>query len=227
MVQGPTKRRRSQQGDRKKWWTQGFSSVEIEGGLRIVPFWESGISPDDRTSIVIDPGPAFGLGDHPTTIMALELLQKAFIELRDLRAPTSVLDVGSGVGILSIAARLLGAHFAVAVDIDPVAVNVARRNCTVNRVFVGQEAAEGVHLCVGGVECVSGCFDLVMANLVAPLLLRIRKPLTDNSKNLLLISGIFETMVDEVRQAYVTEGFEVVQQKSREEWRSMLLRRMS
>lgn len=227
MVDCHTKKRRAGKLDEKKWWTQGFSSVDTGAKLRIVPFWERGRYSGDRIQVVIDPGPAFGLGDHPTTIMALEILEGAMDVLRETFNKPSVLDVGSGVGVLSIAASFLGAGFTVALDIDPIAVNIAEQNFRINNVRASSENPEGVLSCLGGIECVSGRFDLVMANLVAPLLLRIRKPLVQNSKNLLILSGIFESMISEVENAYGHEGFELLERRSRGQWRSVLFRRAS
>jgi ribosomal protein L11 methyltransferase len=221
------KKRRARNLDEKKWWTQGFSSVDTGAKLRIVPFWERGKYRGDRIQVVIDPGPAFGLGDHPTTIMALEMLEGAMEVLIETSGRPSVLDVGSGVGVLSIAAVFLGADFTVALDIDPIAVNIAERNFRINDVKASSEKTQGVLSCLGGIECVSGCFDLVMANLVAPLLLRIRKPLAQNSRNLLVLSGIFESMIREVEDAYEREGFELLEKRSRGEWGSVLFRRAS
>ncbi len=193
--------------------------------LRIVPFWEAFKTFEDRIAIVIDPGAAFGLGDHPTTIMALELLEIAMREPTGGLKTPEILDVGAGVGILSIASVLLGAKNAVAVDIDPIAVHVARRNCDVNEVNFDEVLCRGVIHCLGGVECVNGSFDLVVANLVAPLLLRIRKDLCANSSNLLLLSGIFETMYSDVIDAFGEDGFDKIEGRSSGEWRSGLFAR--
>lgn len=227
MADCENKKRRTRKLDTTKWWTQGFNSVDTGVKLRIVPFWERDKYCGDRIQVVIDPGPAFGLGDHPTTIMALELLEGAMDTLLETSGSPSVLDVGSGVGVLSIAAGFLGAGFTVALDIDPIAVNIAERNFKINDVKANSQNPEGVSSCRGGVECVSGGFDLVMANLVAPLLLRIKKPLSQNARNLMILSGIFETMITEVEDAYEQEGFELLERRSRGEWRSVLFRRAS
>lgn len=218
-------KRKTRPPQTNKWWNQGFQSVNAGNKLRIVPFWESHKTSEDRIPIVIDPGAAFGLGDHPTTIMALELLEVAMMRLTVGTRPPKVLDVGSGVGILSIASILLGAECAVAVDIDPIAVHVAKRNCDVNKVSPDEAVGGAVFHCLGGVESVKGSFDMVMANLVAPLLLRIRKDLCANSSNLLLVSGIFETMFAEVIEAFGKEGFEKIEGRSSGEWRSGLFAR--
>lgn len=227
MSESGKNQRKTRRPQSNKWWNQGFQSVNAGNKLRIVPFWEAHKTFGDRVSIVIDPGAAFGLGDHPTTIMALELLEVAMMQLTCGMQHPEVLDVGSGVGILSIASILLGAECAVAVDIDPIAVHVAKRNCDVNKVSFDEAPGGGVFHCLGGVECVKGSFDIVMANLVAPLLVRIRKDLCANSSNLLLVSGIFETMFVEVIDAFGEEGFEKIEGRSSGEWRSGLFTRRS
>ena len=218
-------KRKNRKSDSTKWWNQGFQSVNAGFKLRIVPFWEAHRTFGDRICIVIDPGAAFGLGDHPTTIMALELLEVAMTELLGGPKPPEVLDVGSGVGILSIASILMGAKCAVAVDIDPIAVHVAGRNCDANKVSFDESLDRGVIHCLGGVECVMGSFDLVTANLVAPLLLRISKELCANSSNLLLLSGIFQTMFSDVIEAFGEEGFDKIDFRSSGDWRSILFAR--
>lgn len=219
------KKHRHRHPDRAKWWDQGFNAVNAGNHIRIVPFWEGAGVLEDRIPVVIDPGAAFGLGDHPTTIMALELLEVAMGKLRGISDGLTVLDVGAGVGVLSIASALLGAKSAIAVDIDPIAVNVAKRNCVINKVLADSEGDEGVIHCLGGVDCISGRFDLVMANLVAPLLLRIKGDLCANSKNLLLLSGIFESMLSDVVGAFTEEGFIMLENRTRGEWRSVLFAR--
>lgn len=218
-------KRKTRKSDSKKWWNQGFESVNAGSRLRILPFWEAHRTSGNRIDIVIDPGAAFGLGDHPTTIMALELLEVSMTKLLGELKPPEVLDVGSGVGILSIASVLMGAKCAIALDIDPIAVHVARRNCDVNKVGFDEALGSGVIHCLGGVECVMGRFDLVTANLVAPLLLRIRKEICANSSNLLLLSGIFESMFYEVIEAFGKEGFDQIEARSSGDWRSTLFAR--
>ncbi len=208
-----------------KWWTGGFESVDVGASCRLIPFWETNKIVNDRIPIVIDPGPAFGLGDHPTTIMALELLEMSLKDLKNHYNSLSVLDVGCGVGVLAIASLLLGASNAVAIDIDPVAVNIAKRNCLTNRVITDTEDQDVIALCVGGIESIRGKFDLVVANLVAPLLIRIAKNLSENTRNLLLLSGIYETMAKEVEAVFTGEGFLLIDARSQGEWRSFMFKK--
>ncbi|MGD9818470.1 MAG: 50S ribosomal protein L11 methyltransferase [Desulfomonilaceae bacterium] len=220
-----SKRLNAVKNSQSKWWTGGFESVDVGASLRVIPFWETNSIVHDRIPIRIDPGPAFGLGDHPTTIMALELLEVSLKNLKNHHNSLSVLDVGCGVGVLAIASLLLGATNAVAIDIDPVAVNIAKRNWLTNKVMTDLKDQDAIALCVGGIESIRGKFDLVIANLVAPLLLRISKNLSENTRNLLLLSGIYETMAKDVEDVFTEEGFLCLDSRSKGEWRSFMFKK--
>ncbi len=176
-------------GKTNKWWMGKIKSQDVGKRLRIVPFWERGMTESDRIQIIIDPGPSFGAGDHPTTTMALELLEEA-VDKCACSAP-SMLDVGTGTGVLAIAARLSGAGLIVAHDIDKAAVVVARRNLQLNGIDcgIGENDPNSVHLFVGGVDCVKGEFPIVAANLAAPTLLRVRDQLTPRVGRYLALSA--------------------------------------
>jgi ribosomal protein L11 methyltransferase len=196
---------------------------EVGRRLRLVPFWEAYVNRnDDRLGVVIDPGPSFGAGDHPSTIMALELLED--VMSRHDKAPMpSFLDVGTGTGVLAVAALLLGAHVAVAFDVDPVAVVTARRNFELNRNAIqGKHRDAAWRLFVGTVDAVKGGFGLVSANLAAPLLLRICGPLARVSSRTLILSGIADAMIDPVRAAY-GQLFVIEASKSVEGWHALRL----
>ena len=201
-------------------------SVDVGKTLRLVPFWERGLVKTERTELIIDPGPSFGAGDHPTTIMALELLEQA-VTGRAVRSnrPT-MLDVGTGTGVLAIAGKALGTGLTVGLDIDSVAVYTARRNVGLNGLESREsESAHGVDLLVGGADCVSGCFSIVTVNLVAPVLLRLREQLTVKVGEALILSGIADVMAREVLTAFTAEGLSLVVHKSREGWNSALFHR--
>jgi ribosomal protein L11 methyltransferase len=147
-------------------------------------------APAGGVRVVIEPGLAFGTGDHPTTGLCLEALD-VFLQ----RNPdASVLDVGTGSGVLAIAARKLGAGLVVATDNDPVAVRVARENAAANGVLIDvrPEIPEGV------------VFDLVLANILANTLVelapRLMAALAPRAR--LVLSGILEGQIREVTVAY-------------------------
>ena len=120
--------------------------------------------------MIVDPGPAFGAGNHPATVMALQLLEVALDRSSAEVQFPSMLDLGTGTGILAIAAKRLGAGFTVGVDIDSAAIYSARRNLKLN----GLTSKDSVELLIGGVESVRGTFKIVTANLVAPLLVEVK-----------------------------------------------------
>lgn len=170
-------------------WKQHFKPVQ-RGRVLIVAPWMKQPAPAGGVRVVIEPGLAFGTGDHATTGLCLEALD-VFLQ----RNPdAAVLDVGTGSGILAIAARKLGAGLAVGTDNDPVALRVARENAVANRVLIDvrTEIPEGVE------------FDLVLANILANTLVDLAPRLTRAlaPRGRLVLSGILAGQVDEVVAAY-------------------------
>jgi ribosomal protein L11 methyltransferase len=213
---------------RNKWqaqgWTQAVRSRDVGRTLRLVPYWESGSVPTDRGEIIIDPGPSFGAGDHPTTVLALELLEEALNRTRGEKPMPSLLDVGTGTGVLAVAGRLLGTGFTVGLDIDPAAIFTARRNLRLNA-MAGREDGEGrgVELFVGGVDAVKGSYDLVAANLAAPVLLRLRDEIVPRVGRSLILSGIAAPMAESVIAEYSRGSLTIVKRVEAEEWHAVLL----
>lgn len=197
-------------------------SVDVGENLRLVPYWERGIHDSTRIQIIIDPGPAFGGGDHPTTLLALELLEAAMIPLAHQRP--SMLDVGTGTGVLAIAAKALGSGFTVGLDIDGAAVFTARRNLGLNRPSENYHG-DSVVLLLGGSECIRGQFDIVAANVAAPLLLRLRDTLAHATGKYLVLSGIADEMIDAVLAAYDSGDLELTGKAERDGWNAALLKR--
>jgi ribosomal protein L11 methyltransferase len=160
--------------------------------LLVAPPWDV---PDagGRETIVVDPGMAFGTGQHPTTRTCLEELD-ALVATRSIR---SVLDVGTGTGILAAAAARLGVARVVAIDVDPSALAVARDT-------LARNGASGVQLVAGGVAAIGGCYDLVLANLLADTLVAEASALKGRVQpgGLLVASGILEQQVDAVAAAF-------------------------
>ncbi|MEW6136958.1 MAG: 50S ribosomal protein L11 methyltransferase [Thermodesulfobacteriota bacterium] len=214
---------------RTKRRNSGFSEplfFDVGDGLRLIPFRARGLSRSDRLEIVIDPGASFGVGDHPTTTMALELIEAVMPLLRASRHLPSLLDIGTGTGVLAVAGKLLGAGFTVAVDTDPVAVASAKRNFILNGLDCGSGQESGVDLVVGGAESIGGAFDLVVANLVAPVLIRIHEQLTSRTGAWLILSGIADVMADAVAARYDTGRVRLVSRKQRDGWNGMLYERL-
>ena len=148
-----------------------FKGVNV-AGTRIVPPWEE----HDEDDLVIYPGMAFGTGEHASTQLALELL--AILPLQG----KSLLDVGTGSGILSIFAKKRGCSSVRGVDIDSISIENALENAKLNRVDITFEVADAYEL--------SGEYDIVCANLVTDLLLNLESILQSLSKEFLVLSGV-------------------------------------
>jgi ribosomal protein L11 methyltransferase len=212
-----TKRNR----EKRHGWTGGIRSIDVGERLRIVPYWEGGLASSDRLDIILDPGPAFGAGNHPATFMALQLIEIALNRLcAEVQFP-SMLDLGTGTAILAIAAKRLGAGFTVGVDIDAAAIYSARRNLQLN----GLKSKDSVELLIGGVESVRGTFNIVTANLVAPLLLELSRNLGNLVEKFLVVSGVADAMAPKVLESFSSQGFTPIISKNLQGWNAALLSR--
>lgn len=211
---------------RPSGWTEGVRAVEVGDRLMVVPYWEAPYVASDRIKLVLDPGPAFGIGNHPSTLMALELLEQV-LGKRDRAgfAPT-LLDVGTGTGCLAVAAKLLGAGFTVAFDIDSASLFTVRRNLELNGLGFGRDNNPlTVHLFVGDGRSVGGKFDVVVANLAGPLLRDLADYLVAVSGSVLILSGIADPVLDSVVEAYGRPGMKVMRILSRGGWNAAVLDR--
>ena len=198
-------------------WKAGYVPQRI-GRVVIVPSWlDESIGPDE-VALRLDPGMAFGTGLHPTTRGCLTLLQA--IE----PMPPVMLDIGSGSGILALAALRLGAERAVCYDTDPLAVEATVANAAANgladRVSANRDSLPpmptGEH------------YPLVLANLVAAVIIDLAEPLAANTApgGTLLASGIIEPRAEEVLAAMTAAGFVLEDRLDDGEWVSLRLRRL-
>jgi ribosomal protein L11 methyltransferase len=202
------------------WRTHAEPTV-IDDALVIVPAWWVPPSPDGThdlanstpTVVPIEPGPTFGLGDHPTTVLALRSLRRLDIVDR------SVLDVGCGSGVLAISALVLGAGAATAIDIMPAVVDVARANAERNA--VGDRLAVSTTTLAD----VEGSFDIVLANILAPVLVELAEALADSVApgGHLVVTGLLETRYQHVVEAL--EPLRTVHLEFLEGWVAVTLRR--
>lgn len=180
-------------------WKQFFFPIPVGEKLLIRPTWRDEYDPGDRKVINIDPGMAFGTGNHETTRLCLKCLEK-FVKKDDV-----VLDVGCGSGILSIASVLLGAKSAFGVDIDPTAVRTAFENTETNNV------SDKCNFVAGNLtDKVSGTYDIVVANIVADAIIMLSKDVRNfmNDKSVYIMSGIIDSRKDEVLSV-IKKDFEV------------------
>jgi ribosomal protein L11 methyltransferase len=185
----------------------------------IRPTWRRHRARPGEVVLVIDPGVAFGTGLHPTTRLCLLEIERWADD--GLLAGRAVLDVGSGSGILSLAAARLGAGSVDAIDTDPMAVESTRANARRNRL------TRSITVRAGSVPDGHGPFDLVVANLVASILVTLAAALhaevrpgdgTPGSGGRLLASGIIAEREPEVRRALAAAGFHVLDRRTEGDW---------
>jgi ribosomal protein L11 methyltransferase len=176
-------------------WKKDFRPLDV-GRVRVRPSWIEAPVPAGLVEVVLDPGMAFGTGSHATTSLCLAALS----DVLGARPGASVLDVGTGSGLLAIAARKLGAGRVAANDNDPVAVDVARDNAARN--------GAAIELTGAPVEAIAGSFDVVVANILANVLVALAPALAAKlaPRGVLLLSGILGPQEDEVRAAYLAAG---------------------
>lgn len=191
-------------------WKQYFHPMPIGEKLLIRPTWEDDFDPDGRKVLNIEPGLAFGTGTHETTRLCLETLEKHISEGK------TVLDIGCGSGILSIAALLLGAEKAIGVDIDALAVKTARENGEVNNLREPEYTVLQGNL----TDKVSGKFDIVVANIVADVIIMFCKDVASFMKDdgLFITSGIIDTREQDVIDAFNKYGFEIKARHTKNGW---------
>lgn len=208
----------------EKGWTGGIVPIDVGRSLRIVPYWESWRPRTDRHDVIIDPGASFGAGNHPTTIIALELLEKTLSDLLGHDGPISFLDVGTGTGVLSLAAKALGCDFVVACDLDPCAIHLAQRNAVLNSSLRLEQRQKNINFYVGPVDVVQSCFDVVVANLAAPVLLHAKKALISRAGSYLILSGIPDSMFDVTEKGFSVSDTHVEQIIRLNEWNGFIFK---
>jgi ribosomal protein L11 methyltransferase len=210
-------------------WKEHYQPILIGQRLLILPAWME--SPDPkRVAIKIDPGMAFGTGTHPTTQLCLAMMEKVFDENSVSGPPASVIDVGCGSGILSIAAIKLGTSKVLGVDIDEESVKNSRENADTNE--IGDELTLGL----GSVqEILDGKFEftkapLVVANILAPILIRLfeagmAKMIEDNGT--IVLSGILQEQEQDVIEAGQANGLRMNERMQMGDWVALTMSRES
>jgi ribosomal protein L11 methyltransferase len=198
-------------------WKRGFEPTPIGRRLVIFPSWRRREAEAfaDRVRVEVDPGMAFGTGTHETTRLCLEWLDEHW-------HGASLLDVGTGTGILAIAAALLEPSArVVGVDVDALAVSIARDNAEINGV------AGRVALDVCGPEAVAGEFDVVLANLTAEVILAVGGALVARTRRggRLVLSGVLADQADGVAREIEAAGLRLDGRREAGEWVALAMRR--
>jgi ribosomal protein L11 methyltransferase len=217
-------------------WKSTYKTLRIGRRIVIKPSWQSYAATSDQVVIELDPGLAFGTGLHPSTRLVLEALE------RHVKPGDRVLDVGTGSGILAVAAVKLGAGNVVALDIDSLALEVARENVARNgvqdRVSLQRASLTPPSipddpqnpLPVFDVRSTwSEAFDLLLMNILAGVIVRSAEPIAAGltEGGLFIVSGIIQSQEEDVRQALLTAGLNVVKRRSKKDWVALIGRKGS
>ena len=205
-------------------WKDNYPPQQIGQRLVVLPYWLADACEEGRLPVILDPGLTFGTGAHPSTQMVMEVMEQ-------LVTPGSTcLDLGSGSGILSIAALRLGAKTAVGVDIDPKAEDIARENAAYNGF-----AAPEFTACTGNVTADKKLmdslrqsqYDLVLVNIVADVIIGLAPVLPQllSPGSTLICSGILDTRLNDVLAALTAAGLTVTATRAKEDWRCVTAKR--
>ena len=204
-------------------WKDNYPPQEVGEKIIVLPYWRAD-EDTDRVKVILDPGLTFGTGAHPSTQMVMEKMEET------VRPGFRCLDLGSGSGILSIAALRLGAETAVGIDIDPKAEDIARENAGYNGFGspeftaltgnVTEDKALMAHLAKTE-------YDLVLVNIVADVIIALAPVLPRflDADSQLICSGILDTRLDDVVNALSEAGLTVTQTRAKEDWRSITAQR--
>ncbi len=187
-------------------WKQHVRAVQV-GRLWVGPPWLVAEAPSDKERVVIEPKMAFGTGDHPTTSLCLEAVDDYLAE----HPGAHVLDVGTGTGVLAIAARKLGASRVIGTDNDPVAVELAQEAAADN-------GTPEVQMSGADLQDVEGTFELVLANILANTLVELAPLISAKVADRLVLAGVLVPQHGEVERAYVAQGLEPLGTKVVGEW---------
>ena len=207
-------------------WKDNYPPQPVGEKLLVLPYWLANTDLDGRLPVILDPGLTFGTGAHPSTQMVMETMETVVTE------GAKCLDLGSGSGILSIAALRLGAKSAVGVDIDPKAEDIARENAAYN----GYAAPEFTAL-TGNVTADTALmerlsrdrYDVVLVNIVADVIIGLSPVLPKfmGEETVLICSGILDERLQDVTAALKQAGLAVTATREKENWRCVSAKRRS
>ena len=205
-------------------WKDNYPPQQVGDCLVVLPYWLAEADTEGRLPVILDPGLTFGTGAHPSTQMVLETMETVV-------APgASCLDLGSGSGILSIAALRLGAKSAIGVDIDPKAEDIARQNAAYNG-FAAPEFTALTGNVIEDKELMTRLrqnrYDVVLVNIVADVIIGIAPvlPKLMGQNTTVICSGILDTRLVDVVAALERAGLEITVRRSKEDWRCISAKR--
>ena len=190
-------------------WKAHYSVLHVGCRTVIVPQWQTYKPQGDEMVIALDPGMAFGTGTHPTTRLCLAALEQV------ITPGMIVLDLGTGSGVLSIAAAKQGAGSVLAVDIDEIAIASAERNATLNGV------ADTVRIETGSLDRAGEQYDLVLVNILSQVILSLLdQGLGDVIRpgGMVIASGIIDDQERQVRAKFAEKGIEIVDRRAEQDW---------
>ncbi len=205
--------------DWNKKWKSFFEPVKVTPRIVIKPSWRKYRQQWDEIIIELDPGMAFGTGTHPSTRMCLRAIEKLTAIFQG-KKNTGLLDVGTGSGILAIAASLLGIEKVVGIDIDHQAILCAQKNVKKNN------AAENISLSTTSLNKIEGIFPIVVANIFPHVLIDMKEKLSArlDGGGFLILSGILREKAAEVVAAF-SAGFKVYEELNEEEWTCLVFQK--
>ena len=203
-------------------WKDNYPPVPVGEKLIVIPYWLE--NTEDRLPVILDPGLTFGTGAHPSTQMVMEFMENRIVP------GARCLDLGSGSGILSIAALRLGAEVAVGVDIDPKAADFARENAGYNG-FAAPEFTALTGNVTEDMDLMAQLsrqhWDVVLVNIVADVIIGLAPvlPAFLREDSLVICSGILDTRLKDVTAALEKAGLVVLETHAKEDWRSITAKR--
>ncbi|MCP3873724.1 MAG: 50S ribosomal protein L11 methyltransferase [Desulfobacteraceae bacterium] len=206
--------------DEKDWadaWKQYFHVTQITDKITIKPAWKGHVARPDEIVIHLDPGMAFGTGTHPTTAMCIKLIE------RHLRPGSTFLDIGTGSGILMIAAAKLGAGYLLGIDNDEVAIKVSQKNLLKNDIDTDRVDLKCATLDLTD----SKPFNFIAANIIAQVIVNILPLISARAEidTIIVLSGIIKERLNDVVSALKANNLLIIDKEYQDEWVTLAVKR--